>query len=467
MSGTTGVARRARDRVLVVEDEPALRDLLRDELEAAGLVVTAVEHAEAAVEALVDGAIELVVSDLRLPGASGMELLARTRTMARPPGFLIVTAFGTIDQAVAALKQGADDFLTKPLDLEHLAVRVARILEHRRLRSELDRYREAMGESDFHGMVGRSAAMMTLFDHLRRVARGHGPVLLEGESGTGKELAARAIHAESARVEGPFLAVNCAGIPETLMESEFFGHVEGAFTGATGSRAGLFQEADGGTLLLDEIGEMPPGLQAKLLRVLQEGEVRAVGSDRSVPVDVRVIAATHRDLDPSDQEGGIRQDLYFRLETFRIALPPLRERVGDVDLLTTRFIQRHAVRLDRDPPEPTPAFLAVLRRYPFPGNVRELENIVERAVTFCEDRRLEPRHLSARVRDAARSAENGREAGGLGVPGHVLGDEIIPLRELETRYARWVVERVDGNKRRAAALLGIGRRTLYRKLEEG
>ncbi|MDZ7780728.1 MAG: sigma-54 dependent transcriptional regulator [Gemmatimonadota bacterium] len=459
-------------RVLVVEDETALRDLLRDELKDDGLEVVTVESAEEAVAPLSSERIDLVVSDLRLPGADGLVLLERTRTMERPPAFIIITAFGTIDQAVSALQRGADDFLTKPLDLDHLSVRVARVLETRRLRHELLRYREAMGAPDFHGMVGRSKAMMDLFRDLERIARGHGPVLLQGESGTGKELAARAIHAESPRAGEPFMAVNCAGIPEALLESEFFGHVKGAFTGATSTRAGLFQQADGGTLLLDEVGEMPSGLQAKLLRVLQEGEVKPVGSDHNTPVDVRIIAATHRELtaETSDSEQtGLRRDLYYRLETFRLVVPPLRERVGDVDLLAARFVQRHAVRLDRTPPEVGIEFLEILRAYDFPGNVRELENLVERAVTFCEGGRLEPRHLPARVREHTSSATpsgNGAERSELGAAGSLVAeDEIMPLKELERRYVQHVLDQVDGNKRRAAALLGIGRRTLYRKLD--
>lgn len=460
--------RRDAATVLVVEDEEALRDLLKDELEEDGATVLTAVSAEAAIEVLAGTRIDLVVSDLRLPGADGLTLLERTRTMEHPPAFIMVTAFGTIDQAVRALKDGADDFLTKPLDLDHLSVRAARVLENRRLKDELLRYREAMGAPDFHGMVGRSPVMTDLFRDLNRIARGQGPVLLHGESGTGKELAARAIHAESSRKDEPFLAVNCAGIPESLLESEFFGHVKGAFTGATSSRAGLFQEADGGTLLLDEIGEMPQGLQAKLLRALQEGEVRPVGSDRSMPVDVRVIAATHRDLAGDEvQEGGsIRRDLYYRLETFRLSLPPLRERTGDIDLLAARFVQRHAVRLDRTTPELGAPFLETLRAYRFPGNVRELENLVERAVTFCEGPLLEPRHLPSRVRSPSR--KNGDQGGAatLGAAARLVGqDEIMTLQELERRYVEHVLERVDGNKRRAAALLGIGRRTLYRKLE--
>jgi DNA-binding NtrC family response regulator len=449
-------------RLLVVEDDVALLELLRVELEDSGLEVTTVRSAEAALDALGERAVDLVVSDLRLPGSSGLDLLAEVRSMEPRPAFVVITAFGTIDQAVSCLKEGADDFLTKPLDLDHLSVRVARVLEHRRITRELLRYREALGEPDFHRMIGRSPAMTALFAELRRVAQGHGPVLIQGESGVGKELAARAVHAESDRADGPFLAVNCAGIPEALLESEFFGHVAGAFTGAAGDRPGLFREADGGTLLLDEIGEMPAGLQAKLLRVLEEGEVRPVGSDRNATVDVRVLAATNRDL--AADSDTLRRDLYYRLETFRISVPPLREREGDVDLLTVRFIQRHAARLGKEPPEPSPGAMKRLRSYPFPGNVRELENLVERAVTYCNGPVIDERHLPGRLRDSPVAApgdhpENGEKR-------LLAGDMLPSLRALGNRYVRLVLERVDGNKRRAAALLGISRRTLYRRLED-
>jgi two-component system, NtrC family, response regulator AtoC len=476
MSVESAGATRGSPPVLVVEDDDALRALLEDELADSGLQVRAVPSAEDALEALDGEPVELVVSDLRLPGMDGFELLRRTRSLPDPPAFLVVTAFGSIDQAVEALKEGADDFLTKPLDLEHLSVRVARVLENRRLRSQVRRYREALGRDDFHGMVGRSAPVRELFTQLARVGRGRGPVLLEGESGVGKELAARAIHEESERSDGPFLAVNCAGVPESLLESEFFGHVKGAFSGATGTRSGLFQEAEGGTLLLDEIGEMPSALQATLLRVLQEQKVRPVGSDRPVEVDVRIVAATNRDLAQAMEAGEFRRDLFYRLETFRIHVPPLREREGDVDLLVRHFIQRHAVRLDRDPPRPSTLFLERLRRYAFPGNVRELENVVERAVTFCEGGTLEPRHLPARLaEDPAEDEGDGvggppEPTGGPGRAGDPLptlleGRGLPTMDELEGRYIRLVLEHTGGNKRRAAALLGMSRRTLYRKLE--
>ncbi len=329
-------------------------------------------------------------------------------------------------------------------------------------------------------MEGRSEPMRRLFHRIRLIGPGEGPVLVYGESGTGKELVARAVHAESARREAPFVAVNCAGVPAELLESEFFGHARGAFTGATSSRAGLFAEADGGTLLLDEITEMSLGLQAKLLRVLQEGTVRRVGDDRERAVDVRVVASTNRDPEAALADGLLREDLYYRLQTFTLEVPALRERGGDVERLAWHFVRAFAARLDRPVRAIAEDALALLRTYPFPGNVRELENVLEHAVTFCPGETLEPAHLPARLREAT-----GREASEGPAGAHrpastgdgaspdaadqrfALDGEIRALADVERRYIRHVLGRVDGNKRRAAALLGIGRRTLYRKLDGG
>lgn len=448
-------------RVLVVEDDDALRRLLLEEIEDLGWTGDGAASAEEALERLDRAGTDVVVSDLRLPGLDGMDLLQRVRRLDAPPSFVVITAFGTVPQAVAALKAGADEFLTKPLDLGHLRLCLERILEARRLREEVRRYRELLGRDRwFHGMVGRSAAMERLFEQITRVGKARGPVLILGESGTGKELAARAVHAESDRRAGPFVAVNCAGIPHELMESELFGHREGAFTGARRERAGLFQEADGGTLLLDEVAEMPAALQAKLLRVLQDGEVRPVGADRNVAVDVRILAASHRDLEAEVDAGRFREDLFYRLETFRLHVPPLRERGDDLVLLAVRFLGRFSQEAGGRVQGFSPAALETLRRYPFPGNVRELQNAVERAVAYCDGPEVRPEHLPARVRrhDAPRT---GAETGGS--PGGSDGD-LVTLAEVEARHIRRVLERLGGNKRQAARVLGISRRTLYRKL---
>jgi DNA-binding NtrC family response regulator len=457
----TKKGRKVQDKVLVVEDDDGLRGLLEEELKDGGLRVRSVGTAASAWKSLESWGPDLVVSDLRLPGDNGLELLARVRTLPVPPSFVMITAFGTVPQAVEALKQGADDFLTKPLDLDHFMLCVNRTLENRRLRSEVQRFRALIeSKEDFHGMIGRSAAMCSLFAILRKVAVGGGPVLISGESGVGKELVARAVHQESPRRVGPFIAVNCAGIPAELLESEFFGHAAGAFTGAGSGRQGLFAEAEGGTLLLDEIAEMPLELQAKLLRILQDGRVRPVGANREQQIDVRILAATNRDLEEQVRNNRFREDLYFRLETFCLHVPPLRERHDDLDLLAARFIEFFSARLNREVAGLTEAALDCLRGYPFPGNVRELRNAMERAVVFCSGREIGLEHLPDRMRR--------RSSGGYG-SGEELqllaGNGPLPtLEELANRYARWVVERLDGNKRRAAEVLGIGRATLYRRL---
>jgi DNA-binding NtrC family response regulator len=453
-----------RAHILIVEDDEGLSSLLADEVRESGAEVSTAASAEEAWAHLQDTVPDLVVSDLRLPGKSGMDLLCETRSMHVPPAFVVITAFGSITQAVEALKAGADDFLPKPLDLDHFMIVVERTLETRRLRREVQRMREWAEADHFHGMVGTSRPMQVLFDQIRQVADAQGPVLIVGESGVGKELVAQALHAEGTRADRPFRAVNCAGVPGELLESEFFGSKEGAFTGAQADREGLFQDADGGTLLLDEVTEMPVSLQAKLLRVLQEGTVRPVGSTREEPVDVRVLASTNRDLDDEIEAGRFREDLFYRLETFTLHVPPLRERGDDLDRLALHFLTRHAARTDAEAERLAPETMEQLRAYPFPGNVRELENAIERAVTFSSGPTVEVADLPSRIRNHDRGAD---PSPGPGLSPLLSGtDELPTLDEIEQRYIEYVLDRVDGNKRQAAQLLGIGRRTLYRKLEE-
>ncbi|MFW5815945.1 MAG: sigma-54-dependent transcriptional regulator [Wenzhouxiangella sp.] len=451
------------DRILVVEDDQALAELLVEELEAEGYVTHACGSAEQALEHLAAHRPDLVVSDLQLPGKDGLALLEDLRALDARPAVLMISAYGTVDRAVAALKAGADNFLTKPLDMDHFLLSVERLLDNRRVHEQVRHYREALSEPDFHGLEGTSPAMQALIDRIQRIAQADGPVLISGESGTGKELVARAIHAESTRSDQPFLAVNCAGVPADLLESEFFGHAVGAFSGAEKARPGLFREADGGTLFLDEIGEMPIALQAKLLRALQDGRIRPVGADREHRVDVRLIAATNVDLPDKVASGEFREDLYYRLEAFQLTLPPLRERDDDLELLAMRFLARFAAARQRPARRLSEHALAAMKRYPWPGNVRELRNAMERAVTFCDGEDVHPEHLPERVRKSAAVAPAAGE-----LPAAVLDGDMLPnLTQLRQRYVRYVLERVDGNKRRAAALLGVGRRTLYRWLEEG
>ncbi|MCS3903250.1 DNA-binding NtrC family response regulator [Methylohalomonas lacus] len=454
--------------ILIVEDDEALRSLLEEELGDAGYQVSSVMDAESAWSHLQQHPVTLVLSDLRLPGADGIELLLKSKQLASPPGFIIITAFGTVEQAVDALKQGADDFLTKPLKLDHLRLSAERVIQTKRLQDEVRHYRKLLAEEGFHGMVGRSEPIHKLVDNIRQIARAAGPVLIIGESGTGKELVAQAVHKESERADKPFVAVNCAGIPPELLESELFGHVAGAFTGAQKARKGLFAEADGGTLLLDEIGEMPLEMQSKLLRILQDGQIRPVGANREVAVDVRIIAATNRSLEQEVSEKRFREDLYYRLETFTLKVPALRDRGDDIELLTAHFINRFNAHLRKQIHGIRPAALERLKGYSFPGNVRELSNAIERAVTFCQKEEIDVDDLPERLRASqAGQARNQSLEDNVGDGGHQLlkGNELPTLEELEQRYIQYVLDQLDGNKRRAAELLGIGRRTLYRRLE--
>lgn len=448
--------------ILVIEDDPDLRQLLLEELQEAGHDCRGLGDLRSARTLLDDQVPKLVISDLHLPDGNGLELLKEVKALPIAPSFIVITAFGTIDQAVDALKRGADDFLTKPLDLEHLGISVQRVLQHQQLQTELSYYRRLLEQGEFHGMIGASTAMRQLFTEIRQVAQAEGPVLVVGESGVGKELVARALHQESQRRQGPFVAINCGGISASLLESELFGHAAGAFTGATKARRGLFAEAHGGTLMLDEIGEMPMDMQASLLRILQDGRVRPVGSNSEQLLDVRIVGATNRDLTEEVAEGRFREDLYYRLETFTLEVPPLRQRGEDLEKLIAHLISQFNKRRSHPLDGLDPEALALLKAYPFPGNVRELANIIERAVTFCSDHRIGPEHLPPRVRAGASAAPPVSD-GDWQPP--TQNRQMPPLEEVERDYIRHVLEQVGGNKRRAAEILGIGRRTLYRWLD--
>ncbi|MFO7839258.1 MAG: sigma-54 dependent transcriptional regulator [Desulfosalsimonadaceae bacterium] len=466
-SMTTQSSETPMERILVAEDDSGLVQLLYEELEEVGYRVKTVSSAEAAGGLLKSWEPDLVISDLKLPGADGMTLLEWAKELYAQPGFLIITAFGSISQAVEALKSGADDFLAKPLDLEHFRLSVERILRNRRLKQEVRRFRELMARDAFHGMIGRSRKMRVMFDQLREIASAHGPALIHGESGVGKELVAKALHELSPRKKAPFLAVNCAGIPADLLESEFFGHEEGAFTGAVKKRQGLFQRTHKGTLLLDEIGEMPYNLQSKLLRVLQDGYFRPVGSNKEQQVDVRIICATNQELDSLIDSGAFRQDLFYRLETFSLRVPPLRERKDDIALLAAHFLNRYCLQMGKEIQGFTPEAVEQLSAYSFPGNVRELQNVIERAVTFCHGPRLDMEHLPTRIRQCVYAVNEKAGSSSAEMTDTLLREhEMLPtLQEIEKQYIAHVLEKVGGNKRRAAAILGISRRTLYRHLD--
>lgn len=451
-------------RIMIIEDDATLAELLVEELEAEGYEARSWPSAEEALESLAGFDPDLLVTDLQLPGADGFAVLEHVRELDHPPGVVMITAYGTIDRAVAALKAGADNFLTKPLDMDHLIVSVQRVLDYRNLQTEVERFRASMGAGDFHRMQGSSRPMRSLFDHIGRVAQAQGAVLITGESGTGKELAARAVHAESERAEGPFLAVNCAGVPEGLLESEFFGHSAGAFSGANRERKGLFREAHGGTLFLDEIADMPSSLQAKLLRALEDGTVRPLGAEREHRVDVRLVAATNQDLGELVEARRFRKDLYYRLEAFHLLIPPLRERDDDPEILATTFLARFATARHRPARRLSTRAIEAIRTYHWPGNVRELQNAIERAVTFCEGETVDVEHLPERIRKSRGQAFN--------APGHALlrladkDGQLATIDEMRHQYVQYVLDRVNGNKRRAASVLGVSRRTLYRWLDD-
>ncbi|HTN33655.1 MAG TPA: sigma-54 dependent transcriptional regulator [Marinobacter sp.] len=446
--------------ILLLEDDASLSQLLREELELDGYKVICAETVHEGCRQLEREAPDLVVSDLRLPDGDGLELLNFAQAGGHSLPFIIITAFGTVDQAVDALKAGADDFLIKPLSTDHLRLKIRRLLAQADLTRQLEQILANDGTNDSLGLIGDHESMAGLRSEIRQIARSEAAVLICGESGTGKELVARAIHRAGDRAAGPFVAVNCAGIPSELMESEFFGHEAGAFTGAKKARKGLFSEAHGGTLLLDEIGEMPLALQAKLLRVLQEGMVKPVGSDQEEPVDVRILAATHVDLLKAVGAGSFREDLYYRLETLTLRVPPLRERGDDIDLLAMHFLREAARRHQRGFLKLSEVSSRTLMDYPFPGNVRELASAIERAVTFCDGDTIQPDHLPERIRkrqSATISPETSRSTENL--------SQWPTLEALQQQYVRDVMRATDGNKRRAAQILGINRRTLYRWLE--
>ena len=444
-------------RILVVDDDAAMCAMLSAHLSRREYQVTTREVAAEAFETLRADDFDVVVTDLQMRGMNGLELCERIVADRPDIPVIVITAFGNLELAIAAIRAGAYDFVPKPFEIDQLCIALDRAVQHRALREEVKRLREATERSNrLPELVGESRAMRAVVELVERIAESEATVLVTGESGTGKELVAQAIHRRSRRSGGPFVAINCAAVPENLLEAELFGHTRGAFTDARSARAGLFVQASGGSLFLDEVGDIPLGLQPKLLRALQERSVRPLGSDSEVSFDARIIAATNRDLESAVAEHRFREDLYYRINVIHIELPPLRARGTDVLLLAQHLLERSAAAAGRPIRGLSPAVAERLVTYSWPGNVRELQNCIERAVALAQ-------YDDIVVEDLPEKIQSYR-------PAHVLvaGDdpsELVSMEEVERRYIQRVLESVGGNKSLAARILGFDRTTLYRKLD--
>jgi DNA-binding NtrC family response regulator len=439
-------------RVLVVDDEEIVRESLGGWLAQDGLAVETASDGPSAVERLKDGKWAIALVDLKMPGMDGLQVLQEAKRIQPETAVVMMTAYATVDTAVSAIKLGAYDYLMKPFDPEELSLMIQKILSQQQLVHDNEVLRKALKrEYGFHDVISKSPAMQQVFELARAAAPSSSTVLVLGESGTGKEVLARAIHKESSRKDGPFVAVSCAALTETLLESELFGHERGAFTGASARRKGKFEAAHGGTLFLDEIGDISPKLQVDLLRVLEERKVQRVGGNEPVDVDVRVIAATHRDLRKLASEGKFREDLFYRLNVIAIQLPPLRDRKEDIPLLVERFLETLAVELNKRIDGVSADALAALMSHGWPGNVRELRNVLERGAVVAQGSVIQLPDLGLRPTGASPGASAGRT-------------EPPSLDEIERRHVVEVLSFTGGNVTQAARILGIDRVTLYNKM---
>jgi len=468
-------------RVLVVDDKEMMRDSVATTLTRRGFAVTTAPSAAVALQKLAGRPMDAVITDLQMPDMDGLALLSEIRKIDDEMPVVVMTAYGTVETAVQAMKQGAHDYITKPFSGDELLLTVERAIEHRRLQRDNHVLRAAASPrpaSRSHAFIGSGASMKRVRDQLARIADSHGTVLITGESGAGKEVAARWIHENSPRRDQPFLAINCAALATNLLESELFGHERGAFTGADRLRKGRFELADGGTLLLDEISEISPSIQAKLLRVLQERSFERVGSSRPMEVDVRIIATTNRDLPAEVSSGAFRQDLFYRLNVLPLAMPPLRDHLDDVDELVAHFVSDVAQREGRPGISFTPAALERLRAYRWPGNVRELQNICERAAVLCRDGAIPAEVVGPWLVDRVETALPGgppRVDSGVelkpvpGAPGaipSIVCDGEVTLDRIERETIVATLQRFGGHRQKSARALGIGVRTLGLKLKK-
>ena len=446
-------------KILIVDDDRALCELLEEDLSRRGhQVLTSLKVVEAR-ELLHQHEVDIVLTDLNMPEISGIDFCAELHDNRPDLPVVIMTAFGSLETAIAALRAGAYDFVTKPVDLDLLSISLGRALQHRHLQEKVrllkDQVRRQRSDDE---MLGESPLFQNIKQQIMRIADLDTSVLIAGESGTGKELVARALHHQSQRSDGPFIAINCAALPENLLESELFGHVKGAFTDAREQRKGLFVEATGGTLLLDEIADLPLALQPKLLRVLEDHKVRPLGGSSEIDCDVRVLAATHRDLEEAVAAGRFRSDLFYRLNVIQLELPPLRDRGNDILLLALQFIKQLSQRFNKSVVGLAQPAAACLLAYHWPGNVRELRNVIERALALTLHDQLTIEDFPEQVK---------RPNGAAPLPASLVDPgTILPLAEMESRYIHQVVEQLEGNQTLAARLLGVDRKTLYRKLKE-
>jgi DNA-binding NtrC family response regulator len=443
--------------VLVVDDDLEMRALLRDVLEGHGYTVTLASNGQEALASLRDREYPVVLTDLRMKGMQGIELLTQIKQSWADTNVILMTAFGSVETAIQAMKQGAYDYLMKPVKNDDLLRATERGFREALLRSEINRLRREVGkEFSFNQILGKSKPMREVFELIRRVANSPTNILITGESGTGKKLVAKAIHYNSDRKDAPFVPINCAAIPDQLLESELFGHMRGSFTDAKGDKHGLFEQAHKGTLFLDEISELPITLQAKLLRAIQEKEIRRIGATKPISVDVRIIAATNLHLAEEVKAKRFREDLYYRLNVIEVKLPPLRDRREDIPLLVDGFLKKCGEARGKEVKGVTESALAMLMDYMWPGNVRELENVVERAVTLSRRDKIMPDDLPPSVQGALGDRRVLEEA----------AEKTLPLHKIEKEYIKKILEKTGGNKYQAAQVLGIDRKTLYRKLAE-
>jgi len=450
------------EKILIVDDERSMRDVLSIMLKRAGYGITVASDGEEAIAHIDKELFDLVITDLKMPKAGGLEVLKAVKESSPESVVLIITAYASTESAVEAMKLGAYDYLTKPFQVDEVQLIIRNALEKRRLSTEnILLKREMASQSSFAQIIGQSEAMQKVFDVVRKVADTTSNVLISGESGTGKELIARAIHHNSARSRLPFVIVNCSAMPEPLLESELFGHMKGAFTGAVCNKAGLFEMANGGSIFLDEIGETTPAMQVKLLRVIQEREFRRVGGTRDVKVDVRIIAATNKDLEKAIAEGTFREDLYYRLDVIPIHLPPLRHRTGDIPVLAQHFLERFARASGKPVPSLTPEAMSLLVPYEWKGNVRELENLIERVVAFASEPLITEEHISGWLHRPAASPQaypTDLPVDGLDLEGLINSiEKDLLLKALEK--AKWV-------KKKAARLLQLNTRSFRYRLEK-